>query len=243
MVVATEAFGIFTALVFYKIPLAFQEFIFPPIIGLLVFEFLFRTRKWLGLKTLPVYIIAVTLISQILYSVMYNISYGNFLAALPLQSLIYEYPYNLYSLIEASIVTGLGYYLIKIYRHETWVISERQFNAEASNEPVFAEGPLTFSLWLQKNRYQIAGFFGWYVINIMIWLLAGSTPGNDADIFINLLLFPANILVLIILAIIKSARRVASGVLVALAFNLLVSLVMGASLNGWCFIPFIFPTN
>ena len=52
-----------------------------------------------------------------------------------------------------------------------------------------------------------------------------------------------SIVTLIVLAIIKSTRRIAFGVVVALAFNLLVSLVMGVSYNAWCFIPFIFPTN
>jgi len=105
------------------------------------------------------------------------------------------------------------------------------------------ESPTGMGGFLAQYGYQIAGFLGWYVINILIWLLAGTKPGDAPEAFLNLLLFPANVVTLIVLAIIKSTRRIAFGVVVALAFNLLVSLVMGVSYNAWCFIPFIFPTN
>jgi hypothetical protein len=92
----------------------------------------------------------------------------------------------------------------------------------------------------EKLRHLAIGFFGWYVINGMIWfiLLGGSSAGGDYGYFNGLFTFPANILVLIILAAIKSTRQIALGILAALALNLLIALVLGVSTNGICFIPF-----
>lgn len=76
MFFASMFYSMFASLVFYDLPLTVREFIIPPIVGLPVFELLFRTNKWLNLKTLPVYIIANTLFSQIVYGILYSISYG-----------------------------------------------------------------------------------------------------------------------------------------------------------------------
>jgi len=55
---------------------------------------------------------------------------------------------------------------------------------------------------------------------------------------LNLVLFPANILVLIVLAVIRPVRTVALGILAALAVNLLIALAVGATQQGFCFVPF-----
>jgi len=92
----------------------------------------------------------------------------------------------------------------------------------------------------EKIRHLAIGFFGWYIINGIIWfiMLGGGSGGGGYDYFGGLFTFPANMLVLIILSAIKSTRRIALGILVALALNLLIALVLGVSINGICFIPF-----
>ncbi len=56
---------------------------------------------------------------------------------------------------------------------------------------------------------------------------------------VNLLLFPGNLFALTLLTVIRSTRWVGFGILAALALNLYVSLVLGVTMNGLCFIPFM----
>jgi len=94
----------------------------------------------------------------------------------------------------------------------------------------------------KKIRNLLIGFAGWYIANGLFWYsqFGGSTNTNTNGEYIiaNLILFPINLLVLIILSAIKSTRWVGLGILVALALNLLLALIVGTSINGWCFIPF-----
>jgi hypothetical protein len=95
--------------------------------------------------------------------------------------------------------------------------------------------PFTFNL-----KEFLGGFFGWFLVNGLIWLIVGG-PGENFNAAINLFIFPINLLALIILSIIKRTRNIGLGILSALAFNLLLSLVLGTALNGFCFVPFMFP--
>ena len=93
-----------------------------------------------------------------------------------------------------------------------------------------------------KRREFMIGFVGWWVVNGALWL--GLTGGEGLGpggfgIILNLLLFPANLLMLIVLAFIR--RWIALGGLAAIAVNLLIALIMGVALAGFCFIPFFTP--
>jgi hypothetical protein len=94
--------------------------------------------------------------------------------------------------------------------------------------------------WPEKNKSVLVGFFGWYVLNGLFWLSQGNPSMTSlwrAQIA-NVFIFPLNLLTLLILAAIKSTRKIALGILIALAVNLFLSLLVGAFLNGVCFVPF-----
>src|SRR5574341_783869 len=92
----------------------------------------------------------------------------------------------------------------------------------------------------QKYVDLIIGFVGWYVVNtsVWFWLLEGSrlSDGTGLAIAANLFILPPNMIALIILAFVR--RWVALGVLAALGFNFLISIVVGLFVNAMCFVPF-----
>lgn len=228
MLVVTLAWGVFMTLVVYKTPLTIREFIFPPVVGLVVFEFLFRTRERLRLVTLPLYILIVLLVSEILYGILYNVSFGSVWSPMAtFQYLLSEFPYNLYALLDASIVTGLAYYLVKIYRNEAGAMMEHQPTQEVSNTPIFEEGPMTFEKWLNKNLQQVWGFVGWFVLATLI-----------APFSFGLITTPATVICLLAFGFSKQRKGVAGGILVAVSINFFISLVRGLQMNAWCFMPF-----
>jgi hypothetical protein len=106
------------------------------------------------------------------------------------------------------------------------------------NNNTSLDNPKQFQDWLRRNAQILYGFFGWYLINGLIWLLLGLSPNEGYNIFVNIYIFPLNLLALIVLSVNKSTRKIGLGVLIALALNLLLSLVVGLGLNGVCFIPF-----
>lgn len=86
-----------------------------------------------------------------------------------------------------------------------------------------------------------SGFLGWYLVTGAIWFAINPKfSGYDGayGLFINLLCLPANMIALLILAINRSTRRIAFGILVAMALNFFISLALGLTYNGPCFIPF-----
>ena len=85
--------------------------------------------------------------------------------------------------------------------------------------------------FLARYQQQIMGFVGWYLVS---WPLVRPLGLN---------LFLLNIIALIVLALIKTTRRVAGGILIALALNFTISLILGLRLNALCFIPFFTPIN
>ena len=88
-----------------------------------------------------------------------------------------------------------------------------------------------------------SGFFGWHVINTVFWLLitpGPKSPNEFVYVYLpNLLILPANIILLIVLAAIRPTRWMALGILAALALNFLISLILGLNTNAVCFVPFL----
>ena len=225
MFLATALLGTLIQTVVFKLFPSILDPLIAGFVGALMFELLFRTRQWLRPITLPVYVLLVALASQWLYGILYG---GSWLPWDSLSYLVTGFPYNLYALIEAALVTGVAYYLIKIYRHRSWNI--------AAAEPQPEGLPLSKN---ERTRQFLVGFVGWYLANGLTWyaLVRGSNNAGEG-VFMNIILFPINLLALIILSAIKRTQRVGLGILAALALNLGLSLVLAASINGFCFIPF-----
>lgn len=150
MSVTAGTFGIFTALFFYQLPLSELSILEPlntALVGLLIFESLLRAKRWLNLKTLPVFAILVTLICQWLYSTLYAIEYGGSISFWePFRFLFSTFPYNLHFVIESFAVTGFAYYLVIYYRKDGWVIFIEQ---EKDSK--------------KRVRDLAVGFFGWFL--------------------------------------------------------------------------------
>ncbi len=81
----------------------------------------------------------------------------------------------------------------------------------------------------------VGGFLGWYALNYLLFLWAAPNSG------MWLCALPANILLLIILAIIRGTRWIALGILAALALNFVVSLALSLNWNAVCLTPFFNP--
>ncbi len=90
--------------------------------------------------------------------------------------------------------------------------------------------------WFQKNRQILYGFVGWYICNGLIYYV--QRAGDQYLFGVGLFTFPANLLVLIVLALIKATKKIALGIVAALALNFLLDLAFGSIGNSFCFIPF-----
>lgn len=135
MFVVSEIWGIFALLVFYRVSLTIYDVIFPPLVGLVVFEFLFRTRKWLSLRTLPLYIVAVFLLGQGLYSLLL--------------------PGIAYYLIKVYRQEDWG-------TQKDGVASGASNEPIGVPEPVTPA--IGFSSFVNRYKQQIWGFVGWFVL-------------------------------------------------------------------------------
>ncbi len=96
-----------------------------------------------------------------------------------------------------------------------------------------------------KRRHLLIGFFGWYLVNGLLWfaLTGASFDAAQAPAQALCLLFAVNFLLPVVLGLSKAARWMALGILAALALNFLVSLLVGTIINGICFVPFFFNTG
>ncbi len=180
------------------------------IFGLVVFEILFHTRKRWSLKTLSLYVIIITL-------VVYFLSYlfGGLFLFRPIQIIL---------------TAAIAYYLIKVYRMDSWVMPESQ--------PKQPRQPLSRN---EKIRDFSIGFIGWWVVNVLIWALMSLIgPDSQGIIFmtINLFVFPINVLVLIFLAFRR--RWAALGILATYAVNFVIALIIGLDVNAFCWVPFTY---
>ena len=91
------------------------------LVGLVIYEIMYRTRKWLSPKTLIIYVIAATPISSWLYALLVGIETQQLGYALSLGPLRYlfapaNFPSNLIFFIHTALVTGIAYWLIRKYR-------------------------------------------------------------------------------------------------------------------------------
>lgn len=232
MLIAAMLYGVFMSVVVYKTPLTFREIIFPPIVGLVVFEFMFRARNRLTLATLAAGIVIVLFASTVMYGILYSVSYGSFFwsPVIAFTSLFTEFPYNLYALLEAATVTTLAFYLIKAYRKESWQVHELVSTpADASAPPEPVTGLPGF---LRRYDQQIGAFFGWYVVASLL-----------VPFSFGLITTPLTIILMIGFGLSKTRKGLAGGILVAVALNFVVSLIQGLNLNAVCFIPFYFDTG
>ena len=86
------------------------------------------------------------------------------------------------------------------------------------------------------------GFLGWYLVIWLIYRLQipGPDPQGYGTMILSLIVFPAQIIGLFFLFVIKDVRKIGWGMLSAIAVNLLISLMLGLGLNAVCFIPFFF---
>ena len=86
------------------------------------------------------------------------------------------------------------------------------------------------------------GFFGWYIFNTKAWFSVMENGPDKQGYYplFNLVMLPANLLILFILAKIHRTRWAAFGILAAVAVNFLISLILGLGNNAICFIPFLF---
>lgn len=100
---------------------------------------------------------------------------------------------------------------------------------------------------LLKLTWKFAiGFLGWYfVMAFVYWAALGYTFDAqrmnyyDAPIILTgMCIFPAQIVALIVLFLVKSLREVGFGVFFAIGVNLVISIFMGMFSNPLCFIPF-----
>ena len=89
------------------------------------------------------------------------------------------------------------------------------------------------------------GLVGWYAVNGITWFLllppSRSSYQNSYGIEIALFsvgLIPFNIIFLLILASIPRTRMIVLGILIAMALNFMISLLLGMTMNAFCFIPF-----
>jgi hypothetical protein len=83
----------------------------------------------------------------------------------------------------------------------------------------------------------VVGFVGWFLLNSTGWLLTGAVL-EETDMA-NLLFLPLNVIVLIVFLIIR--RWIGFGILAAVALNLIISLIIGATIQATCAIPFWVP--
>lgn len=118
------------------------------------------------------------------------------------------------------------------------------FNENSSNHQQAPPDPTkSESGWLDyvlRYPYQIIGFFGWYVVNgLFIYSTLGSEGLSYGENWAILIItFPANLLTLILLTIIKPTRKLAFGILAAMAFNLVIASFVGVVESALCFYPF-----
>jgi hypothetical protein len=94
----------------------------------------------------------------------------------------------------------------------------------------------------EKWRDFLIGFLGWYAVNVPIWLFltnlyqSSNTSASSAPLSLSCLLFPVNVLVLVICAF--TMRWVALGILTSYAANFLLAMMLGLMFQAACWIPF-----
>jgi hypothetical protein len=128
----------------------------------------------------------------------------------------------------SSVVEQVGTTLRSLgHPHPVW---ESQ---KSSSSPAYEKSYATIR---ERTFDLLIGFVGWSAINSLIWMILRSGDCSYGCIGFNLLLFPINLVILIVLAFAR--RWLAMGMLIAIAINFAIALAMGALLNALCAIPF-----
>lgn len=143
-------------------------FINPGIVGLIIFEIMYRTQKWLSLKTLIIYIVIAISISSWSLVLLNGIrvNYYEYVFSLtpfiaPFKNLFYaeSYPRILYSFFETAIITSVAYWAVRTYKSKSF--SEKQGTAiktQADDQKgkweLNARGGNKFFEQKAKNLYQ-----------------------------------------------------------------------------------------
>ena len=80
----------------------------------------------------------------------------------------------------------------------------------------------------EKIRDFLIGFFGWWIVNVLLWVISPVDPSGQlpGEIF-NFIVLPINIIVLIFLAFRR--RWVALGVLATYAVNFIIALLLSST--------------
>lgn len=85
------------------------------------------------------------------------------------------------------------------------------------------------------NRKFVIGFLGWYLVTALVFGVVTLDAYSNGCI-----IFPAQVLTLIILLSVRTVRDIGWGMLSAIAFNLLISLMVGLGDDAICFVPFFY---
>ena len=109
---------VFTMFPYQQEKLFALDFVNTAVVGLVIYEILYRTRKQLSLKTLIIYIILAIPVSRWLYAFLYGVESGYYsyvFSLLPLTDLFSatNYLFNLYYSIEITIFTCIAFWLIR----------------------------------------------------------------------------------------------------------------------------------
>lgn len=99
-----------------------------------------------------------------------------------------------------------------------------------------------------RSRDFLIGLVGWFLVNGLLWFMIGNGSFRPSDAetgatMAAICAFPANVGVLLFLTIKKNTRRLAGGMLTAIAINLVIALIIGLSFNATCFVPFFVNTG
>ena len=88
----------------------------------------------------------------------------------------------------------------------------------------------------KKLIHRIGGLLGWFLVNGLIWLIL-----SEGAYELGILLFFANLVVLLFLILNRPTRWIGQGILMAWAVNFVLALLVGSFFNGLCLIPFYDP--
>lgn len=82
-----------------------------------------------------------------------------------------------------------------------------------------------------RSRQFLFGLAGWYAVNGILWWLASDPTLVCAT-------FPLNLMLLLGLALGKTTKMAALGMLTAIALNAAIALTLQLAFNATCFVPF-----
>ena len=117
MLAAGAVLGTVGSLILYR-QLAPWATLNTALVGLAIYEILFRTKKWLSARTLPIYIAGALLVTPWLAALLVGIEFGQFEYFLSLKPFTTTYSaanllHSLYYALETALLTGIAYRLVR----------------------------------------------------------------------------------------------------------------------------------